>query len=252
MEGALSSRGRDDAPGRPAAQAPPRPDISLTFPCYNEEKNVARMIEQSLEVLGRLAGRHEVIVSNDGSRDRTREIAEDLARRHADVVRVITETPNRGYGHALKVGLRAARYDWVFFTDGDCQFDLREIERLIPFLPDHDIVTGYRKDRQDPLVRRLYSAGWNWVGRVLLGIRVRDVNCAFRFYRKSFLDQIEIESEGAMINQEVYARAHRLKARIKEVEVTHLPRVAGSQTGGNPRVILRAFRELFALRSRLR
>lgn len=229
-----------------------RPQISVTFPCYNEEANVARMIEASLEVLGRVADRYEVIVSNDGSADRTREIAEGYAAKHPDVVRVLNQYPNRGYGHALKSGLRAARYEWVFFTDGDCQFDLREMERMIPFLPDHDIVTGFRAQRRDPLHRRWNAFGWNLVGRVLLGVRVRDVNCAFRFYRKSFLDAIPIESDGAMINTEVYARAHRLGMRIKEVEVTHLPRTAGTQTGANPRVILKAFRELFALRRKLR
>src|SRR5439155_21675159 len=95
-----------------------RPDISVTFPCYNEEANVARMIESSLAVLERIAGRHEVVVSNDGSRDRTREIAESYAARYPDVVRVLNQYPNRGYGHALKSGLKAGRYDWVFFTAG--------------------------------------------------------------------------------------------------------------------------------------
>ncbi len=229
----------------------PKPDVSLTFPCYNEEANVARMIESGLAVLGELAGRFEIIVSNDGSTDRTREIAEGYASRHPDVVRVLNEYPNRGYGHALKSGLGAARYPWVFFTDGDCQFDLREMAKLLPFLDDHDIVTGFRANRRDPLHRRLNARGWNFLGRVLLGVRVRDVNCAFRFYRKSFLDRITIESEGAMINTEVYAKAHRLGMRVHEVEVTHLPRIAGVQTGAKPAVILRAFRELFALRRRL-
>lgn len=228
-----------------------RPDISVTFPCYDEEANVARMIEGSLEVLARIAGRYEVIVSNDGSKDRTREIAESYSARHPDVVRVLNEHPNKGYGHALKKGLEAGRYEWVFFTDGDCQFDLAEMEKLVPFLHDHDIVTGYREARRDPLHRKINSTGWNLLGRLLLGIRVRDVNCAFRFYRKSFLDAITIESDSAMINQEVYAKAQRMKLRIKEVPVTHLPRTAGTQTGAHPRVILRAFKELWELRGRL-
>ena len=235
-------------PDRPT----PKPDISVTFPCYNEEANVAKMIESSLAVLGGLANRYEVIVSNDGSRDRTKEIADTYAARHPEVVRVLNQCPNRGYGHALKTGLAAARYEWVFFTDGDCQFDLAEMEKLTPFLPDHEIVTGYRRKRQDPLHRKLNAAGWNLLGRLLLGIRVRDVNCAFRFYRKSFLDAITIESDGAMINTEVYAKALRRGTRIKEVEVTHYPRMMGQQTGANPKVILKAFRELFTLRKKLK
>jgi glycosyltransferase involved in cell wall biosynthesis len=230
----------------------PGPDISVTFPCYNEEANVARMIESSLAVLRRLASRYEVVVSNDGSRDRTRETAESYAAKDREHVRVVNHYPNRGYGHALKVGLRACRLDWVFFTDGDCQFDLDEMERLVPFLDQHDIVTGYRGNRQDPLLRRLNARGWNLLTRAMLGIRVRDVNCAFRFYRKSFLDAITIESDGAMINAEMYAKARRLGMRVKEVEVSHYPRTQGKQTGANPKVIAKAFRELFALRRGLK
>ena len=243
------------APERPStdeAGQRAKPDISITFPCYNEEANVAKMIEMSLAVLKRIANRYEVVVSNDGSKDRTKEISEQYSVKYPDVVRVINQYPNKGYGHALKAGLRAGRYDWVFFTDGDCQFNLEEMDRLVPFLPDHDIVTGYRENRQDPIHRRINSTGWNILGRLLLGITVRDVNCAFRFYRKTFLDSIPIESDGAMINQEVYARAHKMKIRIKEVPVTHLPRVAGTQTGANPGVIFKAFSELYSLRNKLK
>jgi len=224
----------------------------MTFPCYNEGANVAKMITDSLAVLERFSDRYEVIVSNDGSRDKTREIAESYAARHPDTVRVINQYPNMGYGHALKRGLEAARYEWVFFTDGDCQFDLTEMEKMVPFLDSHDIVTGFRKKRRDPLHRKLNSMGWNTLGRLLLGVRVRDVNCAFRFYRKSFLDSITIESNGAMINTEIYAKARRLGMRTKEVEVTHYPRKEGTQTGADPKVILKAFKELYALRKSLK
>lgn len=229
-----------------------KPEISVTFPCYNEEANVGRMIEDSLAVLQRVSDRYEVVVSNDGSKDKTREIAESYAARYPDVVRVINQYPNMGYGHALKTGLSAGRYEWVFFTDGDRQFDMNELEKMTPFLPDYDIVTGYRKNRKDPFIRRLNSGGWNLIGRVFLGIKVRDVNCAFRFFRKSFLDAITIESNGAMINQEIYAKAHRMKMRIKEVEVTHLPREFGKQTGANLKVIVKAFKEFFELYNRLK
>jgi len=229
-----------------------KPDISLTFPCYNEESNVARMIDTSLAVLQSIAGRYEIIVSNDGSRDRTREIAESYANRFPGIIRVINQYPNKGYGHALKTGLKAGQYEWVFFTDGDCQFDLTEMTKLTPFLSAYDIVTGYRAKRRDPWHRRLNAKGWNVLGRLLLGIKVRDVNCAFRFFRKSFLDAIPIESDGAMVNVEIWARAHKLGMRIKEVDVTHLPRTEGRQTGANPKVILKAFAELFSLYRRLR
>ncbi len=229
-----------------------KPNISVTFPCYNEEKNVGKMIEDSLSVLEKIAGRYEVIVSNDGSKDKTKEIAESYAQKYPDVVRVVNQYPNKGYGHALKTGLNAGRYEWIFFTDGDRQFDMNEMEKLVPYLDDYDIVTGYRENRQDPFMRKLNSAGWNLIGRVVLGIKVKDVNCAFRFFRKSFLDSITIESEGAMINHEIWVKAHRRNMRIKELPVTHLPRQEGKQTGADPKVIVKAFKELFALYKRLK
>lgn len=229
-----------------------KPEISVTFPCYNEEANVAAMIEDSIAALQQVSDRYEVVVSNDGSKDKTKEIAESYAERFPDVVRVINQYPNKGYGHALKTGLMNCRYEWVFFTDGDRQFDMKELAKLTPFLADHDIVTGYRERRMDPFMRKLNSAGWNLIGRIFLGIKVRDVNCAFRFFRKSFLDAITIESEGAMINQEIYAKAHRMNMRIKEVPVTHLPREFGKQTGANPKVIVKAFKEFFELYKKLK
>lgn len=228
------------------------PSISVTFPCYNEEANVAQMIEDSLSVLKRIASPYEIVVSNDGSKDRTKEIAESYANTYPDVVRVINQYPNRGYGHALKTGLKNCRYDWVFFTDGDRQFKMDEMEKLAVFFPDYDIVTGFRKNRRDPFMRKVNSAGWNLIGRMFLGVKVKDLNCAFRFYRKTFLDSITIDSDGAMINMEMYAKAHKLGMRIKEVEVTHLPRKFGKQTGANPLVIVRAFKELFQLYKRLK
>ncbi|MBN2056702.1 glycosyltransferase family 2 protein [bacterium] len=222
----------------------PRPDISLTFPCFNEEENVARTIDSALEVLNSLAGAFEVVVTNDGSTDRTREIAESYAERLPGRVRVVNLETNHGYGFALKTGLKACRYEWVFFTDGDLQFDLAEMDLLIPYLDNFDIVTGYRRRRGDPIIRSFNSFGWKLVGWLLLGVRVKDLNCAFRFYRKSFLDAISIESAGAMVNLEMYARAKRLGMRIKEVPVSHYPRLHGSQTGANPLVIMKAFKEL--------
>lgn len=229
-----------------------RPAISVIFPCHDEEANVARMIEDALATLPRLSDCYEVIVSNDGSHDRTREIAESYVREYPGVVRVLDHYPNAGYGHALTAGLRAARHAWVFVTDGDCQFVMDEMEKLVPFLPDYDIVTGYRARRRDPIHRRLYARGWNIIGRLLLGVAVRDVNCAFRFYRRSLIDALTIESRGAMVSMEIYVRARRLDARIKEVAVTHRPRPAGRSTGGSPRVILQALKELFMVCGELR
>lgn len=213
---------------------------------------MAAVIEGALSALGRFAGHCEVIVSDDGSEDGTREIAESYARRRPGVVRVVGQRPNRGYGHALRLGLGAARYEWVFVTDGDGQFDLGEMGKLVPFLHDHDVVTGYRRVRRDPAHRRLAGTAWNLLGRVLLDLPVRDVDCAFRFYRRALLERIPLVSNGAMVSMELCARARQLGARVREVEVTHRPRLAGRASGARPRVVLRALRELAVLYPTLR
>ena len=227
------------------------PSLSIFFPCYNEEGNVERVARAALDAAKDLADVYEVIIVDDGSRDRTGEIADRLAA-EIPQLRAVHNRPNIGYGGAVARGLREARLEWIFFTDGDGQFDVRELPKLIDLLDACDFAVGYRLHRADSWIRRLNAFCWGVLVRLLFDLRVRDLDCAFKLLPKSLIDQLELHSEGALISTELLAKARRRGLRIAEVGVSHYPRVAGKQTGANIKVILKAFRELFRLRRHIR
>jgi glycosyltransferase involved in cell wall biosynthesis len=220
---------------------------------YNEEGNIEHAVSSALAVLAALTDCYEVIVVNDGGRDRTGAIADRLAAANP-CVRVVHHPVNRGYGAALRSGLAAARYPLVVLADGDNQFDLNELPVLLRNVANSDIASGYRIARQDPAFRRLYAFTYNQVARLLFSIRVRDVNCGFKVYRRSLVERLlpQLRSTGALINVEMLARARKLGATVTEVGVHHYPRETGQQTGGNPAVIFRAVREMLELWRELR
>ena len=231
-----------------AIPKPPTRPLSLTifFPCYNEEANVERVTRKAVEVGRRLADDLEVIIVNDGSRDRTGEIAERLAAEIPEV-RAVHNNPNRGYGGALARGFREATKNWIFYTDGDGQFDLDELQDVLPMIEQYDVVSCYRLDRKDPLIRKINAALWGGLVNLLFGLRLKDIDGAFKIYPKTFIDAIELRSTGALIDTEMLAKARNLGLKIGQRGVHHYPRTAGQQTGANLRVILRAFKELFKL-----
>ncbi len=232
---------------------PPRKPLALTifFPCHNEEENVERVTRQAVEVGRQVADDLEVIIVNDGSKDRTGEIADRLAEEIPEV-RAVHNNPNRGYGGALQSGFRAATKDWIFYTDGDGQFDIGELPEILPMLEEYDVVSCYRMDRKDPWMRKLNAKAWGTLVNLLFGINLRDIDGAFKIYPKPFIDAIELHSEGALIDTEMLAKARRHNLSIGQRGVHHYPRVAGQQSGANLKVILRAFRELFKLRGRIK
>jgi len=225
--------------------------VSAFFPCYNEQENIRQTVEKALAVLHGMGVDFELIVVNDGSGDETGSIAEQLAAEH-EHVRVVHHRRNLGYGAALQSGFKAAKKDLVFYTDGDGQFDMAELPPLLDLMGDYDIVSCYRINRQDNLIRRIN--GWCWTKLVgwLFGMRIRDIDCAFKLYKREIFDHIELVSTGALIDTEVLARAVRQGRRVVQRGVHHYPRLAGEQTGAKPGVILRAFRELFRLHRRMR
>jgi len=226
------------------------PSLTIFFPCYNEEANVERTTLAALEAGRQFTDDLEVIIVNDGSRDRTAEIADRLAAAHPQV-RAVHNNPNLGYGGALQRGFREATREWIFYTDGDGQFDFREIAVLLPLLNRFDILSAYRLNRQDSRLRKLNAWCWTMLVNVLFDLRLRDIDCAFKLYPRKLFDQIEMWSMGALIDTEILAKARLLGYRIGQIGVHHYPRTAGSQTGANLRVILRAFKELFKLRRRI-
>jgi glycosyltransferase involved in cell wall biosynthesis len=225
--------------------------ISIFFPCYNEQENVGRTVERALAVLEKLEADFELIIVDDGSSDRTGQIADEIANRNGRV-KVVHHQENLGYGSALQSGFKASTKELVFYTDGDGQFDIKEMPSLLPLMENYDIVSCYRLNRRDNLIRKIN--GWCWTKLVclLFGMKVRDIDCAFKLYKREIFDNVKLSSTGALIDTEILARAVRKGYRITQEGVHHYPRAAGMQTGANLRVICRAFRELFKLRRKIK
>jgi glycosyltransferase involved in cell wall biosynthesis len=220
--------------------------LSIFFPSYNEEANVERVVREALRVAPKTAKDYEIVVVDDGSKDRTSEIVRSLARENSKV-RLVRHETNKGYGEALKSGFRAAKMPWVFYTDGDGQFDLNELPELAARTSDTDIVSGYRAHRADPWHRKLNAAIFALALRVFMGLRVRDVDCAFKLYRRELFDRIQLNTSGALIDAEVLTKAIRAGYRVASMPVSHKPRIAGSQTGAKCHVIFRAMKEFCQL-----
>jgi glycosyltransferase involved in cell wall biosynthesis len=225
--------------------------LSIVLPCHDEAENIERAVDEATAAGELVADAHEVIVVDDGSTDDTRDLAQGLA----DVdprVRVLVHETNRGYGAAVRTGLAAARLEWVFLTDADLQFDLRELTRFAPVAPSCDIVAGYRVHRADPPHRLLNAAAWNLLVRHAFDLHLHDVDCAFKLMRRELVQSLPLMADGAMVSTELIVRARDADARIVELGVGHRPRAAGRPSGASPRVVARAFRELRAVRAELR
>lgn len=222
--------------------------LSVFFPAYNEEENLENIVNSALRFLSEVGGQYEVLIINDGSQDKTGEITDHLARAHPGIVRVIHHSQNRGYGAALKSGLYNSKFGWIFFTDSDGQFDIRELKKFLDVREDADLVIGHRIRRADSLVRVINAELYGFLIRVLFGLSVRDINCAFKLIKREVIRKIpKLRSEGALINAELLIQAKRYGFKIKEVGVSHYPRLYGKQTGANLSVILKMFKELFVL-----
>ena len=230
----------------PVTNAPENDSISVFFPCYNEQDNIRRVYESASRVLGMMGMEYELIIVDDGSTDQTLEIAKAIPSTDPRV-KIVHHAKNRGYGAALQSGFRAATKTWVFYTDGDGQFDLGELPALIPLMKQYDIVSCFRLNRQDGIVRAFNAWCWNRLVCFLFRLKFKDINCAFKLYKRRIFDRMELRSNGALINTEILALAIRHGFAVTQVGVSHLQRLNGRQTGGNPHVIFRAFRELISL-----
>lgn len=219
------------------------------MPAYNEEEVLPSSLAEAVSALEMAADTWELIVVDDGSTDRTPEILAQWATREPRV-RVVTLRPNRGYAKALAEGFAAARYESIFYTDADAQFDLTEIAKLAPHLAYHHMVVGRRVGRRDPWLRLLTSWVFNRLQGAVLGVRVHDVNCAFKLFRKSFFEHVQLSSDGFLIDAELFARAQRAGLSWVEVGVTHRARPAGRSTV-KAATVTATLRQLWALRRSL-
>jgi glycosyltransferase involved in cell wall biosynthesis len=239
-EGRAGGRGQELHPLR----------VSVVLPAYNEEPNVEQAIREVSDAAERLFDEHEIILVDDGSRDGTANVAKAVAARDPRI-RVISHGRNRGYGEAVRTGFLSSRLDFIFFTDADLQFDAREIERLLPYAGAVDVVAGYRINRQDTPARRMFAYAWNLLVRVLFYVPVRDIDCAFKLFDRGVLEEIDLESVGAMVNTELMVKLGRRGASVVEVGVHHRPRMAGEARGASLKVIATAFREVLRMHKRL-
>jgi len=223
--------------------------ISIVLPAYNEQENISKAVENSLNILKEVASEYEVLIVDDGSSDNTAMLSEKMVQQD-EHVRVIHHPKNLGYGMSLKTGFSNARSELIFIAPADNQQDMSELKLFLPLIEEADIVAGYRIKRRDPFHRCLNAKVWNFLVRLLFGIKVRDVDWV-KLYRKSVFEKLNIEAQSSFMDTEILARAVKAGLRIKEVAVHHYPRTAGKPTGNKPTVVIEAFKDLFKLYRRL-
>ena len=215
--------------------------LSIVLPCHNEQANIAAVVGEALRVAPLVASEFEIVVVDDGSSDRSAELAAKVGGAR---VRVVRHPQNRGYGAALRSGFSEAQNDWVFYTDADRQFSFRHLPGFVRQRGGGDLVVGYREPRADGRVRLWAGRTWSALTHAMMGTGVRDVNCAYKLFPRELLDTIELNSEGALIDAELVGKARQRGRGVREVPVPHRPRPNGRPSGLAPRVVWRAFREL--------
>ncbi len=222
--------------------------LSVFFPAYYDELNIDKVTRSAVRILEELKLKdYEIIIIEDGSPDRTGEVADELAGEFPKV-RVIHHAKNMGYGATLKDGFVNAKMDYVFYTDGDNQFDLEEMKKFVALIPFSDIVVGYRKHKQYSLYRKFTSLCYNYLLKIIFDIHYWDIDCAFKLFKTDLFRKIEIKSIDAFIDAEIMLKANLLDYTVTELGVQHLPRLDGVSTGARPSVILRTIREIFDYR----
>lgn len=217
--------------------------LSLCFPCYNEQDVIGEVLASACAVLPEFVEEFEIIVVDDGSADNTSAVVQRFAK-NDDRVRLVRHEQNRGYGAAVATALRAAHGQWICFTDGDGQFNMLDLPQLLVHAERSDVVVGYRYNRADNGIRKFNSNSWKWLIRCLMGLKIRDLDCAFKLFPRWVVDSLQLNAEGACISAEIMTQCMRGGLSITEVPVNHFPRSAGKATGANLGVVLKAFREL--------
>jgi len=225
-------------------------ELSVFFPCYNEENNIQATVDKAVKVLEKTAKKWEIVIVNDGSKDKTGEVALKIKRRYPSI-KIVTHSPNRGYGAAFKSGLYNAKYQWIAFTDSDGQFDFSEIKNFIETQKKTlaDIVIGYYLGRKVSKAVIISSKIWELIVFILFGLKVKDIDCGFKYISKKVIETIpKLEAErGAFISSEFLIKAKKAGFKIVEIGVHHYPRVEGQATGRQLKVILKSFSDLFKL-----
>jgi glycosyltransferase involved in cell wall biosynthesis len=224
------------------------PSLSVFFPAYNDAPSLRALVDKAFDVLEEHVADYELIVVNDGSRDRTGEILEELRKQYGPRMRVVTHPRNRGYGGALRSGFEAATKDFVFYTDGDGQYDVGELPRLMERVgPKTGLVNGFKLERHDPAHRIWIGQIYNLCARLLFRIRIRDIDCDYRLIRRSLLDQIRLTSTSGTICVELVRKLELSRCEVEEVGVHHYPRRYGTSQFFRLRSLANTFGQLLRL-----
>ncbi|MBI2028412.1 MAG: glycosyltransferase family 2 protein [Candidatus Levybacteria bacterium] len=203
--------------------------LSVFLPTYNEEENIQKAVESIYNYIEKNILDFELIVVNDGSKDKTKDIVEKLKKKYKNL-RLINHTKNMGYGRALRSGFENSRKKHIFYTDADNQFDISEIKKLIPLLKEYDIVSGYRIKRRDPLMRIIIADTYNLLIRILFNLKIRDVDASFKIYKRRIFDNISLKSNTGLIDAEVLIKSLKNGYSIGQIGVSHFPRRFGRTT----------------------
>lgn len=227
-----------------------RTSLSIVMPAYNEQENIREVVKSAILFLKKRKIDGEVVIVDDGSTDKTVKILLSLARLYKNL-KIISHEKNEGYGAAVYDGLCAAKNDLIFFTDSDRQFDINELDGFLEKIEEYDAVIGYRKNRSEGWVRKMNAKGWALVCYVTLGVKHKDIDCAFKLMKKSSLEKIKVSSKGAAFSAELLHKLKKSGASIIELPVTHYKRKSGRPTGAKLSVIIRGFKEIFILKRSL-
>src|SRR5215469_765937 len=219
--------------------------LSVFFPAYNDAPSLPELIAKTFAVLESQVADYEVIVINDGSWDKTGEVLEELRLRHAPYMRVVTHEQNRGYGGALRSGFRAATKDWIFYTDGDGQYDPSDLPRLLGLVrADTGLVNGYKLERHDPAHRIWIGNVYNFCARLLFRIKIRDIDCDYRLIRRDLLERIQLTSTSGTICVELVRKLELTGCGVVETGVHHYPRLHGRSQFFRVKSLLKTLVEL--------
>jgi glycosyltransferase involved in cell wall biosynthesis len=233
--------------------------ISMVIPIYNEEGNIRQCAADALELLTSLTNQFELIFVESGSTDKTGAIADELAVQE-ERIKVLHQGAKKGVGNALKAGYAFASKEWVFYTDGDNAFEMSKFREVAELLkrPDVDVVNGRRVNRNDTIMRAIYTRGYNLIMRLFFGVRVKDRAIGFKAFKRSILDVIELHSDSMFISGEFLAQAYKHGFKVAEVDVYYRERTAGASTVNTKLVLAMVtdlirytFREISHVESRL-
>lgn len=226
--------------------------LSVFFPAYNDAPSLPGLLANTFRVLREHAVDFEVIVVNDGSFDNTATVLAELEQAYAPKLRVVTHPQNRGYGGAIRTGLASATKDFIFYTDGDAQYDVNEIPKLLcRVTPAVGLVNGFKIQRHDPWHRIWIGATYNQFARLLFGVRLRDIDCDFRLIRRSILEKIDLVSTSGTVCVELVRKIEQTGTQVVEVPVSHFARQHGKSQFFRIKSLFKTFRELSALYNRI-